>query len=51
MEKQQIYTTNTATEQKEKTQRDRRIVQNGLEFADDTQLFIEKTHTNKCVKG
>ena len=27
------------------------IVQIDIEFADDTQLLIEKTHTNKCVKA
>ena len=48
-ERRHIYTTDTDIDQEERAKRDHQIVQNDLEFADDTQLFIAKdTHEQMC---
>ena len=46
-ERQHLCTTDIDMNQEEQTKRSRQIIQNDLEYADDTQLFIEKdTGTN-----
>ena len=50
-ERQHLYTTDTDMGKEEKIKRDHQIIQNDLEFADDTQLCIEKIHVGKCAKG
>ena len=40
------------TKEKEETKKEgeSQIVQNDIEYADDTQLLIEKTHMDRCAK-
>ena len=44
----QKFQTEKAKKTKEGTEN--QIIQNGLEYADDTQLLMQKTHMSRCAK-